>query len=131
LLAANGKESLLEKVVHVSLISDQLGYDIKAPDGHGGVHRLEVKTCSTSAGDFVIYLSRNEADTGKRDPTWHVVICRYSDGHAEVIGWVPFVSLAPRLPADPASGGQWVTAQLRFELREITPGLPIRIGDGA
>jgi len=126
--ALTDRGALLTELVHVSLISDQLGYDVKAPDGIGGTHRLEVKTCSTRGAEFTIFLSRNEAATGARDPSWRIVVCRQVDGSAEVVGWIPFDAVAPRLPEDPPGGGQWESTRLSLQLGELAPGLPLLSG---
>jgi hypothetical protein len=132
LLTTSGKEDLLASLIHVSLISDQLGYDIKAPDGRGASHRLEVKTCSTRGEEFTFYVSRNEADTGSRDPSWRIVVCRYVDETAEVVGWVSFSAVESLMPADPPGRGRWASVQITLHRSALTAGLPIVLDcDGA
>ena len=125
LLAIYGRDDLHANVVHVSLISDQLGYDIKSPDGADGTVRIEVKTCSTRGKVFRIYLSRNEAECGRRDPDWRIVVCRYVDSVAEVVGWCSFSQIAGRLPTDPPSGGRWASVEINLGIADVLPGMPL------
>lgn len=123
-LIDNGLDEAAESVLHVSQFSDQLGYDVKSPSVTGGVRRMEVKTCSTRRESFRIEISRNEADYGQKDPSWVLVVCRYSEGAAELVGWCPFELLAPQLPVDSGSG-RWSSAQFTLEIDQLQPGLPI------
>ena len=66
-LSALGRADLAVRARRVSLISDQLGYDIVAPSVAGGGWRIEVKTTRTSAVLAKIILTRNEARVGLKD----------------------------------------------------------------
>jgi hypothetical protein len=127
LLADKCLHEAAESVLHVSLFSDQLGYDVKSPSVSGASSRMEVKTCSTRRDTFRIELSRTEADYGRKDPSWALVVCRYSEGSAELIGWCRFEVLEDQLPAD-AAPGRWSSAQLALEFDQLKPGLPIEQG---
>ena len=58
--------------VHVARISDGFGYDIAF--GHGGCEwHFEVKS-TMRRGRMNIYLSRNEFEKSRHDPTWRLII---------------------------------------------------------
>jgi hypothetical protein len=108
-LARAGRPDLAALVQRVSLISDQLGYDVVAPTLRGKVRRMEVKTTSRSAQThFEVYLSRNEAAVAVRDPSWTLVLCQACDSsRAEVVGWCRANAFAPVLPSDKHPRGRW------------------------
>ena len=76
-LRAMGRPELAREVRRVSLLSDQLGYDVSAPRVSGRPRLLEVKaTTAELVGPSVnAHLSRNEADTGAALADWALVIC--------------------------------------------------------
>ena len=129
--ALAGDPGLLADLVHVSLISDQLGYDVRAPDGLGSSHKLEVKTCSTRGDAFIVFLSRNEADTGRKDPAWRLLVCRHTEEATEIVGWAAFDVVAPHLPEDKSPLGRWATARLTLQHQILEPGLPLYACAGA
>lgn len=127
-LDAIGRSDLAREVCRVSLISDQLGYDIRAPRVHGPPRRLEVKaTTKLATPDTVrVFLSRNEAETARRIADWALVACLIDDRASRsgsLLGWWPYGALAKRLPSD-ATGGRWEQAQLTLRLADAHPGLP-------
>ena len=122
-----GHPDLIHSLRHVSLISDQLGYDIVAPAIDSGEDtRLEVKTCVSSA-HLRIFLSRAEASWGSRDPLWYLVVCVLGDAdEASVLGYLRGEQLADRLPKDPTQGcHRWESASILLTESELSPGLPI------
>jgi hypothetical protein len=124
-----GRPDLAAQVRQVSVISDQLGYDVVAPHVNRGVLRLEVKTTRrASAHDVSFFLSRNEARFGGRDSHWRLVVCRVrQDGATEVVGSCGGETLEPFLPTDTRQG-KWTAAALVVPIADLHPGLP-SLGD--
>lgn len=125
-LANVGRHDLADAVQRVSLISDQLGYDVVAPTLTGRPRRMEVKTTGSSAQTHIeIYLSRNEAAVALRDPAWALVLCRACDpSRAEVVGWCRAETFAPALPCDKHPRGRWTQAKLQINRDALKEGLP-------
>jgi hypothetical protein len=124
-LSDGGCDHLTAQVLRVSLISDQLGYDVKAPREGGGVRRLEVKGTRSEGSTVAIFLSRNEASVALRDPDWFLVLCRITaDESVQLVGWTTGESLRDRLPRDPDTGGAWQSAEIYVDVAELTAGLP-------
>ncbi len=121
-----GRNDLAASVQRVSLISDQLGYDVVAPTVGGKLRRMEVKTTTGVGHSHIeIHLSRNEAAVGIRDPSWALVVCRVRDDHAqEIVGWCRAAALASLLPGDMHARGKWETAKLLLEREMLIAGLP-------
>src|SRR5262245_54571514 len=79
LVGARGEEqlvallaaSLSARVEHVSLQSDGLGYDIAVSERNFLSH-LEVKS-STRQSRLSVFLSRNEFEVMRRDPSWALI----------------------------------------------------------
>jgi hypothetical protein len=119
-----GREDLAQAVRRVSILSDQLGYDIVSPTVQGPAWRLEVKT-TRATGDFVrVTLSRNEARVGLGDRGWALVVCaQRADDSLELLGWCKAATVAPLLPTD-AARGRWETARLTLLREELSQGLP-------
>ncbi len=125
-LASAGRSDLAALVQRVSLISDQLGYDVVAPTLRGKTRRIEVKTTGSGAQThFEVYLSRNEAAVALRDPSWALVLCRASDAsRAEIVGWCRAEAFAPALPCDKHPRGRWTQARLQIDRDKLKEGLP-------
>ncbi len=126
-LASLGYPELARCVRHLSLESDQLGYDISAPRISGANRLIEVKATTSLVDDTVsVHLSRNEAEIGLSYRDWAIVICLVTDSlrrEGEVIGWQSAAALAPALPVDSA-GGRWESASLVINVTDLLPGLP-------
>lgn len=124
-----GRTDLAREVRHVSLQSDQLGYDISAPRINGPPRLLEVKATisSTSDNEVVVYLTRSEIEVGLRYPEqWALVVCHVTsvgDRRGDVRGWSHAAALATMLPTDSHSA-RWETAAVRVSLELLEPGLP-------
>lgn len=125
-LASAGRSDLAALVQRVSLISDQLGYDVVAPTLRGKPRRMEVKTTSQAAQThFEVYLSRNEAAVALRDPSWALVLCQTCDAaRAEVVGWCRADAFAPVLPSDKHLRGRWTQAKIQLDRGALKEGLP-------
>jgi hypothetical protein len=127
-LEALGHPDLARAVRRVSLVSDQLGYDVSAPRVIGPARQLEVKaTTAASSGDRIsVFLSRNEADVGRRLQEWALVVCLIDDvaqRTGRIVGWCGASDLEPLLPQDVA-GGRWETARVDLALSTLVSGLP-------
>lgn len=122
--------ALADGVARVSLVSDQLGYDVVAPLVHGGFRRMEVKATGGLGRVVTVFLSRNEAEVGLRDPDWALVICRVRTLEStELLGWLRGESLRNRLPVDRA-GGTWEKSRLSIHASDLRPGIPSAHGLG-
>jgi hypothetical protein len=121
-----GRADLAALVQRVSLISDQLGYDVIAPTLCGEPRRMEVKTARVPGRTTVeVYLTRNEANVGLRDRCWTLVVCSACGADsAEILGWCRVDAFRDSLPRDADQHGHWTTAKLLLDLRTLYPGLP-------
>ena len=126
-LLALGYPELARAVRHLSLESDQLGYDITAPRIGGQRRLLEVKATTTHGAETITFhLSRNEAETGLRYRDWALVVCAVTDVAAragEIVGWQSAAFLAPAFPVD-SPGGRWESATVTVTVADLLPGLP-------
>ena len=122
-----GRTDLIPKVVHVSLISDQLGYDIVAPNISGENRRLEVKSTRAIGANGRFYISRNEFEVGLRDPNWFLVLVKVGEPN-ELLGWIEapaIVGCSPTDTCDEAIGnGRWEVAKMTIPSSAIQRGLP-------
>ena len=119
-----GAPKQAEDVQRVSLISDELGYDVTAPRVDGGTRRLEVKSTRSSSQGVRIFISRTEATVGVSDPAWSLVIVRIApDDSASIVGWTKGTHLADLLPVDEGDG-RWETASISVQADALRPGIP-------
>ena len=121
-----GRVDLDTSIRHVSMISDELGYDIQCSTVDGNsLRKLEIKTCS-KVGDLRVYLTRNECRRGLADPEWRLVVCTLKGDEVEVAGWCLIGHLTEALPLDGGKWrGRWETASLVLSTSQIVPGLPL------
>lgn len=118
-----GKFDLSNQVQQVSILDDSLGFDVLAPTLHDRFRHLEVKTSQTQPmSTFEFFLSRNEFDTGRRDPDWALVACRRVENSISVLGWCRAQSLYPYVPQD--GNGRWTEARLRLPVAALFNGIP-------
>jgi hypothetical protein len=122
-LIDRGRSDLAHRVQRVSLISDQLGYDISAPGPDGRSRHWEVKTTRARFRCHVV-LSRNEADTGARDRAWALVVCREVESRTTLLGWCRMGTLEQYLPADPRPEARWLSVEFTMADQELAEGLP-------
>jgi hypothetical protein len=123
-LSSLGYPGLARKVRRVSLVSDQLGYDVAAPRLIGADRLLEVKATTPSRGE--LFLSRNEAEVGMRLEDWALIVCQVDDIErrtGSLLGWCQGTLLSPFLPVD-APGGSWQSVSIELERLPLQPGLP-------
>lgn len=124
-LEGAGREDLAEWVQRVSLVSDQLGYDVVAPTLGGDSRRMEVKTTRRGGGALEVSISRNEAVVGLRDPSWALVICEVdAEERPRIVGWCRGDFLRSLLPTDTDPHGRWTTAAITLRPDCLAPGLP-------
>ena len=124
-LSALGEHALTGLVQRVSLISDELGYDVIAPRRDDRVRRLEVKATRSAAAEVNVFITRNEFTVGCADPSWSLVVVRvHRDRHAEIIGYAPARDLENLIPIDSHTRGQWTVARLSLSVSRLRPGLP-------
>ncbi len=118
-----GRPDLAGRVVRVSTVSDLPGYDVLAPAPGGPPRHLEVKTTTRPAPHA--FLSRHEAEVGRRDARWSLVFCRATaDGAVSVLGWCPAAALADLLPHDAPGPTRWASVELTLPPDRLRPGIP-------
>lgn len=127
-LRALGHVELARDVRHVSLLSDQLGYDVSAPRVGGPPRLLEVKaTTGSVVGRIVlVHLSRNEADTALAFADWALVVCVVEDleeRRGRVVGSCTVAAFRDLLPLD-GPGSRWEQAEVELPVEVLVPGLP-------
>ena len=127
-LRTMGQDDLARAVRRVSLVSDQLGYDVTAPTVGGGPRLLEVKASAREPweGSIGVFLSRNEHSAGLTLAGWSLVICIVHDvthRTGRILGWCSAFALEDLLPTD-ASTGRWEQAWLLLPVARLVPGLP-------
>jgi hypothetical protein len=124
-LRAAGASDLAAMVRRVSLVTDQLGYDVTAPRLDRSTRRLEVKGARGGASLIVLYLTRNEAKRGLVDRDWSLVACHIAeDDSVELVGHLGGAQLQAYLPEDPGDETRWQSIRLELASSLFTPGLP-------
>ena len=123
-LEAIGQPELARRVRRVSVISDELGYDISAPWPGSTTRHLEVKSTVSTGNRVTVYLSRNEAEVGLVDPSWALLVVRVRSSPTGIIGWLSAADLAHMLPTDAHKDGKWQSVRLRLTTDDLQPGLP-------
>ncbi|HEX3608602.1 MAG TPA: DUF3883 domain-containing protein [Solirubrobacterales bacterium] len=124
-LLALGAGDAADGVCRVSLVSDELGYDVIAPKVDGSVRRLEAKATRSAAMAVTVVVTRNEIEAGRGDPNWHLVVARVGRGEEDsILGHTSVAALEALLPTDGHEAGRWQAAQLRLQVDDLSPGLP-------
>jgi hypothetical protein len=123
-----GHPDLARAVRRVSLLSDQLGYDVTAPRISGPRRLLEVKATviEPTSDDVLIHLSRNEANIGAATGDWSLVICVVEDveeRRGRLLGWCSASTFAALLPTDSRTG-RWEQAAIKLPVAGLVAGLP-------
>lgn len=124
-LRERGHPHLAEQVRRVSLISDQLGYDVVSPGHDEGSRRMEVKTTTSGPLVFEIILSRNEVEVGLADPAWRLVVCRSEGESCTIAGWCKAADVEASLPRDVVTTGRWTAASIQLRAEVLRPGVPL------
>ena len=124
-LSESGRGDLTNRVRRLSLISDQLGYDITAPRMDESSRRIEAKGTRSSGSLLRFYLPRNEAERASVDEDWYLVICRVdSNDFVTVGGWLHGHEVLHYLPVDSCSEARWVSVQIQVPQISLRSGLP-------
>lgn len=124
-LRAAGAEALAKSVSRVSLISDQLGYDVVAPRLDGSSRRLEVKATRRLAWRGEVYISRNEFEIGLLDPDWSLVVVEIdAEETPSLLGWCRAEDLVAKMPVDRHHLGRWSRVRLLQADGMLSGGLP-------
>jgi len=118
-----GQRELASRVQQVSLVSDQLGYDVICPRSPDHMWRMEVKTWSGSRRPR-FFLSSNEARVAQQIDDWVLVGCRQLGDEIDVIGWADSAILDESLPLDRRIDWQWNSVEVVLDPSELEPGLP-------
>ena len=121
-LSRAGRHDLAPRVQRLSMISDQLGYDVRAFTVEGDVRRLEVKSTRLTHR-IRVFISRNEVEYGASDDKWYLVVCRINPYQSEVVGFCSCAPLLKLLPSD-TQAGRWQIASIVLTDSDLTPGLP-------
>jgi hypothetical protein len=109
----------------LSVISDQLGYDLSVTTPQGTI-RVEVKAAA-GVNLLRVFLTRHEADVASRLPTWRLVICR-SVVHGtdlKIAGHLLPEDLNDRLTFDSDYGGTWESCRLILPADLLRSELPL------
>lgn len=120
-----GRPDLAAQVRRLSVMSDELGYDLRLPRLDGRAWRAEVKATRSARASLRLYLSRGEAEAARRLRDWVLVICHIPpNGISEVIGWCSFSTLRCYLPRDQHRHGRWDSVRIMLAPSKLTAGLP-------
>lgn len=107
---------------HVSEQSDGYGYDIGVT-ALGATLHVEVKATSRR-GQPRIFLSRNEYETMRRDPTWTLLAVRLNQGLRPVaVATARRSWITEAVPVDRPAGGRWESVRLDVPSNALIPGL--------
>jgi hypothetical protein len=120
-------EELHDKIDHVSLRDDTLGYDIEAPSHHDPdiIMQLEVKTTVRPVDEyFDFFLSRNEFEVGRSKRNWCIVAIAISNGEPQVIGHLYCYQFESRIPVDSDPSVKWNSCKIKVSLSQFRPGIP-------
>jgi hypothetical protein len=124
-LAALGRPDLAQGVRRISVVSDQLGYNVVTPTIGEYPWRIEVKTTRSNATVVRTVLTRNAVRVGIADRRWILLICFQSKtGNHEVLGWCSASFLQSVLPKDVSRDGQWLSARVALDRASLNKGLP-------
>jgi len=119
-------EKDFNKVKHLSLIDDSLGYDIMTPSVKNPDNTLlyEVKTSTRKKEYFDFYISRNEANVASRNTNWFLIAMLKINDQFEVIGNLRYELFQEFLPQDQSPLAKWESAHLKIPLGYFEKQLP-------
>jgi hypothetical protein len=111
-------------VRHVSLESDQLGWDVFA-SFRGATKHLEVKT-TTSNARLRVYLTKQEYQVSLGDPAWMLMVALISDeGQLICYAHVDSSAISSAVPVDSGTHGRWESCSIDLSPEHLTPGAPL------
>ena len=115
--------SLHNRIIHVALTDDTLGFDVAAPDPRDSqnVVLLEVKTSSRPKPKFRFYLSRNEYENGISKQNWWICCIRITGGEAQLEGMIQASELEDKVPKDSSSEASWQSTLFSVDLSTHKP----------
>ena len=119
-----GARELCDRVIRVSLTSDELGYDVVAPRLDGTNRRVEVKTTKIREWPISVFVTRNEISTGLADSNWSLLVVCCSDSGCILVGWTSASRISAYLPTDQHTSGRWQSARLKLSEVDFSSGLP-------
>jgi len=98
-LVKAGLTKLAQKIVHESLVSDSLGYDITSYNNQGIAKHIEVKAVNGLPSTVSFFISKNELDMVKNDPAHQIyIVFNYKTVKPEI--WeIPHLSTISKLIA--------------------------------
>jgi len=119
-------KALQGRLIHVSLEDDGAGFDISTPSVKNPEDQvlLEVKTSSRSGSKFRLFISRNEVETGLRNPNWRLVLVAAQQGEFDILGVLGMTDFADCLPQDTSSEAMWMSTRIDLSRDGWRPSLP-------
>lgn len=82
----NGKRNMADRIDHVSLKNDGLGYDILSFFEDGREKHIEVKTVTGKPRNFRFYITQNELDKVVNDPLHQIyIVFNYASHNSEIL----------------------------------------------
>lgn len=112
-LISSGKSELAEKIQHVSVDDDSLGYDVVSYSPEGKEKHIEVKAVDGFPTTFRFFISANEIEKAENDPAYAVFIVFDCKGKEPKVWEFPnvFKSSDPRIRIEPVKFTVTVTIQ--------------------
>jgi hypothetical protein len=116
----------LDRIRHVSVTDDTLGFDIASPSIQykSRYLHIEVKTSVRATSKFEFYLSRNEYEVSRKDQNWVLLLVRKQAGLYEIFGHAYHSTLHGLVPIDVDDSGSWASAKLSLASADVFRGLP-------
>jgi hypothetical protein len=114
------------RIVHLSLEDDSAGYDIRTPSTQASDEQnlLEVKTSSRAGNTFRFFLSRNEFETGKRNPQWRLILVSAKNGTFGIAGVLRVEDITNLMPVDTSVEATWASVRLNLNVDSWSSQLP-------
>lgn len=115
-----------ERMKHVSLVNDTLGFDIVTPslENMSRIIHIEVKTTNRPVQNPRFYLSRNEFEVGLKDPNWVLVMVQKIGGEYRIFGHCFASQLEEYMPMDTSDYSVWESVKVTLVSAMVRPGLP-------
>ena len=115
-----------DRIQHVSLIDDTLGYDIQSPSLKNLELKvcLEIKTTVKQDYDFGFFLSKNEYYVSQNRIGWHLVLVRVSNEKPSLLGHIKGGEISGLMPEDSDKRVTWQTVKIKVDPSWIIPDLP-------
>lgn len=114
------------RIRHVSLENDALGFDLVGPsrfESRGDL-LFEVKTSFRPGLSTRFHLTRNEAKVGASQDTWYLVFVKNTELGFRIAGHLAYSDIKNLLPTDTSEEFQWSEVVGTIKNDELRPGLP-------